>query len=252
MEISQKPPFLQLLTGTLAAYGKSLPERGIVDAWWANLQPYPIRIVEMAFAAYFDENGEFAPVPAGIAMRCKMMDGRPGSEEAWAIALTSRDEADTVVWTAETAEAFALCQSVFSMGDEVGARMAFKEAYARLVGKARTEHRPAQWSASLGWDVTRRAAVLATAATAGLLAAPIVAGLLPAPAGDAVPNANARVQLDRIRQMLSQASKGRASEADEGHECALRETAQMKRQFNEAVARYQPLQTEPPTTGSAR
>lgn len=203
MEKSHKPQFMQLLAESLAAYGKPLPETAIVNAWWMNLEAYPLRIVALAFQSYINENGEFSPVPAGIAMRCKTMDGRPNAEEAWAIALKSQDEADTVVWTAEIAEAFGICQTVLSMGDEVGARMAFKEAYTRIVLQARSDRRPAQWLASLGWDVDRRTAVLSKAVTAGLLAAPAVVALLPNYSGGGEAIAEYPEGLRKVKAMMA-------------------------------------------------
>jgi len=130
------------------------------------------------------QRGRFTPKPADIIEQIEGAtggDGRPSDDEAWAIALTSQDEADTVVWTNETAEAFGICQPVMATGDKVGARMAFKDAYNRLVAASRIARRPAQWSASLGWDMTKREAVLAKAVTSGLLPAPMATALLPNP-----------------------------------------------------------------------
>jgi hypothetical protein len=236
MDAAQKPQFLKMLTAALAAYGKPLPETGILTAWWENLQAYPIQIVAAAFRAYCDEVGEFAPVPAGIAMRCKLMDGRPGAEEAWAIALASQDEADTVVWTAECAEAFYICRTVFP--NEVGARMAFKEAYERLVAAARAERRPAEWSASLGWDVTKRTAVLTKAVSAGLLPAPSVVALLPAPVGESAPDANARKQIAAIRKMLADSTAEKEAAYLAEVEQARIADEDFKRRTNEQVAEY--------------
>lgn len=238
MEISQKPQFVQLLTGALASYGKALPEVGILTAWWSNLQPYPLRIVEMAFQAYCDENGEFAPVPAGIAMRCKLMDGRPGAEEAWAIALTSRDEADTVVWTAEMSEAFGRCQVVLRMGDEVGARMAFKESYNRIVAQARSERRPAQWSASLGWDMRKQESALHRAVTAGLLSGPAAAALLPPPDSAASSDASAQNQISKIKQMMAAMQTERRRERDLHAQRERNATAAAKSRANAMTANY--------------
>jgi hypothetical protein len=178
MEDQDKGRFLQMLIKAMGAYGKSLPAASIIEVWIDLLRPFPLRTVGMAFAAYLDENGEFEPKPAGIAKLCKLMDGRPSDEEAWAIALTSRSEEETVVWTAETAEAFALCSPVLAMGDEVGARMAFKDAYNRLVSAARLANKPCKWNVSLGWDVSKREVALSKAQAAGLLSAPAVQHLL--------------------------------------------------------------------------
>ena len=113
----------------------------------SHLEPYPLRTVAAAMQAYRDENGEFAPVPAGIAKRCKLMDGRPGAEEAWAIALIGQDEMASVVWTTEIAEAFRICRPVLGSSGAISARKPFLEAYERIVAAARLERRPAEWLA---------------------------------------------------------------------------------------------------------
>ena len=51
-------------------------------------------------------------------------DGRPGVEEAWA--MLPLDEAQSVVWSAEMAEAFGVARGLIDDGDRVAARMAFK------------------------------------------------------------------------------------------------------------------------------
>lgn len=237
MNEAEKPEFYRDLAGVMASYAKPLPERAILDAWWANLQAFPLQVVRMAFGAYQDENGEFAPAPAGIAMRCRLLDGRLGAEEAWAIALSSRDEADTVVWTAECAEAFALCQSVLSMGDEVGARMAFKEAYTRIVAQARAERRPARWLTSAGWDVGRRTAAISKAVRAGLLPAPATAGLLSG-ADDAPPDEKARAQLAKIKQMLADSEAKKAAEYQASLDKEQADTAEFKARTRQQVADY--------------
>lgn len=192
-------------------YGKSMPEAAIARAWIAALAPYPLEVVHSAMQTYCDENGEFAPVPAGIALRCKLMDGRPGPEEAWATALTSQDESNTIVWTSECATAFALCQPVLARGDEVGARMAFKEAYIRLVALARAQRRSADWSASLGWSDRgsheRRANALGEAERRGVLLPAPIAGLLEAP--QPTSDASARKQVQSILKMLDDNMRNR-------------------------------------------
>lgn len=206
MEISEKSEFVRLLTATMGAYGKPLPEAGILAAWWAELSLFPLRVVAAAFAAYKVEDGKFAPLPAGIAQRCVLMDGRPGVEEAWAIALTSRDEAETIVWTQEMAEAFALCSPLLNGGDSVGARMAFKDVYTRLVASARLNRNPVRWSPSLGWDKEKRITVLERAVKVGLLPAPSVAGLLPPPVSNETYDEKvARENLEKIKAQLAAA-----------------------------------------------
>lgn len=109
-------------------------------------------------------------------------DGRPGVEQAWAMIPT--DENGSVVWTTEMAEAYGLCAGILGAGDRIGARMAFKEAYSKLVSQARDQAKPAQWVPSLGADLEGRRRVLTEAVSAGLIAHDVAQDsfpLLPAP-----------------------------------------------------------------------
>lgn len=109
----------------------------------------------------------------------RLDDGRPGPEEAWA--MLPRDEAVTVVWTEEMAQAMGVAQPLLNEGEIVPARMAFKEAYTKLVQDARDNRIPVKWTASLGHDTRGREHVLTQAAEMGRLTHEHVAGLLPAP-----------------------------------------------------------------------
>lgn len=75
-------------------------------------------------------------------------DGRPGLEEAWA--MIPSDEAHSVVWTDEMAEAYDVVKDM--LGEPIAARMAFKEAYQRICSEARLEKRPIHWFLSPGTD----------------------------------------------------------------------------------------------------
>lgn len=104
-------------------------------------------------------------------------DGRPGAEEAWA--MLPRSESQSCVWTEEMAKAFGVCEPL--MRDEVAARMAFKEAYSRLVSDARNNWIPARWSPSLGSDPVGRESALMVAVERGRLTREQAAKLLPSP-----------------------------------------------------------------------
>lgn len=247
METADKPQFTQLLTKTMGAYGKPLPEPALLKTWWEILAPYPLAVVAAAMAMYCDEEDRFEPKPVSIAKRCKQMDGRPTDDEAWAIALLSVDESDTVVWTQETAEAFAICSTVLRAGDEVGARMAFKDAYNRLVTAARLAGKPAKWSASLGWDTSKREAAVAKAVSAGLLPAPAARAMLPnysdgtpeqepCPAGLAM----VKAELAKLQAGWKEAGDRRAAAAQ-----AEREALQAKKQgIASQVTAYQQDQSK--------
>lgn len=172
MKPEDKPQFGKLLAQILAGYGKPLPAPAEIEVWFSQLAPFPPSTIKQAFEAYRVERPDFAPAPNGIVARCKLLDGRPDENEAWAVALTSQDERETVVWTSEMAEAFTVARPLLNVGDEVGARMAFKDAYKRLVTEARSLNRPALWNVSAGWDAGRHQLAIQDAVNAGLLEGP--------------------------------------------------------------------------------
>ncbi|RDL13437.1 hypothetical protein [Pseudomonas jessenii] len=93
---------------------------------------------------------------SAVLQRIDAEDGRPGKDEAWAIAMTTNDEFETVVLTDEIQLALAAAKPVLDAGDKVGARMAFISAYERLVGQAREDKKHVNWHVSVGFDANRR------------------------------------------------------------------------------------------------
>lgn len=118
--------------------------------------------------------------PKAILDRIDEAMGRPGSNEAWAMALNALDERKTVVWTVEMSEAWGVSRDIAAHGDMVGARMAFIGAYERLVRTAREERRLPQVSVSVGWDGEQRAAAIEKAVQLGYLTASQASEHMPA------------------------------------------------------------------------
>lgn len=171
---------------------------------------YPLPVFRAALHAHImSKDGRFVPQPAHIIAQIELMveqDGRPGSEEAWAIALTGQDEQSTVVWTQEIAAALVICRPVLDSSGPISARKPFLEAYTRLVNEARAARRPAEWVASIGWDRRQQVAAIKGAVNAGRLPAPAAAALLEGPAGDPTPDDKARAQLALVKQMIKDAA----------------------------------------------
>lgn len=91
-------------------------------------------------------------------------DGRPGVEEAWARMPKGEHVEDySVVWCEEERAAYEACRSLLLDGNEIAARMAFKEVYERQLNEARSQRRPVRWSVSAGFDVEHRMTTLSTA-----------------------------------------------------------------------------------------
>lgn len=110
--------------------------------------------------------------PADVIGR--LDDGRPTPEEAWA--MVPRSEAETVVWTEEMAQAWAIAQDA---GDRQSARMAFLAAYRRLVQHARDAGTPPRWTPSLGHDPRGREQALEHAVRLGRIPAQQAARIAP-------------------------------------------------------------------------
>lgn len=227
----------------LLSRGNYTPNAASAAIWFRALQGYDLRTVQAAFDAHVrdPQRGRFVPTPADLIAQIEGLaadDGRPAADEAWAIAMRSTDEADTVVWTAEIAEAFGIARPVLLAGDEVGARMAFRDAYNRLVGEARRQRQAVSWSASLGFDPTRREKALSAAVAAGLLTAenaPDVP-MLPAPE-----KALIDVAPPHIRQrLLELADRMRNAPEHESPDAkGRRETAEKKAAAARRVAEFE-------------
>lgn len=243
-------PFLTMLddVASLLNHGKTLTS-GHKSMFFRALSKHSIDSVRAAFDAHVKDpqRGRFMPVPADILAQIEGLaadDGRPGPEEAWACALRSADENNTVVWTDEMAQAWAVASSVYAEGDEVGARMAFKETYNRLVDAARRARRAPSWAASLGFDVRQRDEVIGAAHIAGRLPAPEFIAL-PAPeqafaaiAGNASAPAGIREGLLALRDKLAARNEGPTqAQIDREHTDGLKtESAQRVVEYQGAAA----------------
>lgn len=167
--------FAELLDGCYALLGREKALNGPAKAlFFRALGAHSLEAVRAGFDAHVKDSqrGRFAPTPADVIAQIEWLvadDGRPGAEEAWAMCCNAADESETVVWSGEMSQAYALAMPLMQEGDNVGARMAFKEAYSRLVDSARRERKPVAWSVSLGHDQSKRHAVLLNAETRGLL-----------------------------------------------------------------------------------
>lgn len=155
----------------LLSRGAYVPNATNSALFFRALRAHPLPAVRAAFDAHVSDSqrGRFVPVPADLLAQLQSVaanDGRLGPEEAWAMVMSGRDEADTVVWTDEIAQAWAIAKVVHE-SDEVGGRMAFREAYARLVADARTAGGPVEWRVFEGFDAGRRIEAVKAAVAIG-------------------------------------------------------------------------------------
>lgn len=164
---------------SMLSRGNYTPNATAAALFFKTLARHDFATVEAAFGAHISDpvRGKFPPVPADILAQIEGMaqaDGRPAQDEAWAHAMRAQDEGATVVWTSETAEAYGIARVVRDAGDEVGGRMAFKAAYARLVELARAQRRPVRWEASLGHNKAEQVEALKPHITLGRFPASMI------------------------------------------------------------------------------
>ena len=143
--------------------------------YWRAMMSFSIEEIEQAKDAHIcdPKAGRFCPKPADLITQIERRENRHSprlsADEAWAIALQSLDEATTVVWTDEIAQAMESAREVLDFGDRVGARMAFISAYRRISEQNRANGVMTQWLVSLGWDEEGRRDAIEHAITQGFL-----------------------------------------------------------------------------------
>lgn len=167
---------LKAIAATAELTGTELSEAALL-VFEADLDGYPEADVLAALTRCRRELRGRLTI-ADVLDRMRTVGGHPTANEAWAMVLASLDESETVVWTDQVAEAAAVARPILEAGDEVGARMAFRDAYERIVRERADEPR---WFPSLGSDAVRREAALDRAVADGRLRREHVDGLLPPP-----------------------------------------------------------------------
>lgn len=190
-------------------HGRATLDRGVVNAYAEDLALYPESQVLHALDRCRRELRTFPTIADIIA---RIDDGRPGAEEAWA--MIPKDEAGSVVWTAEMRDAYAVARSLLP-GDPIAARMAFKETYEKLTVGARARQDRATWSPTLGHDLEQRGPAIRFALDRGRITHDQAQKLLADPGGrestlalpapESVPKAELRQISDLLGTILSHA-----------------------------------------------
>lgn len=162
----------EALTLTYGALNQPMSD-GALTLITSDLKEYPLADVFVALARCRKELRRISLVD----ILDRIPGGHPGPEEAWALVGKGlNDEHVTMIWTDEIRGAFFVAQNICE--DPVGARMAFKEVYAKRVNEARTARTPIVWTASLGQDAASRDVALLDAAEKGRLKLDYVQRLL--------------------------------------------------------------------------
>lgn len=184
MNQSDYTQFCAMLNAVADLYGK--PVNSTQSAMYFRiLSNFPLEQIQWAFDAHAKckDRGRFMPLPADLLSQLERAianDGRPSPEEAWSTATKAMDEAVTVVWTSETAQAWAAvgCE-LMAAGDKFNASRGFIAKYQELVAEARKAGIPAKWEVSQGHDKDLRHSALETAYKAKLITRDTVVQMLP-------------------------------------------------------------------------
>lgn len=237
MKTEDRTEFSQVIRATFDNYGRQSPLPETLRVWWASMEPYGIQQFRMACLSHIRREPKFPPT---LAQLLELMGhrepGRLGVEEAWSRAVLACDESETVVMNDDIAQAWGVAKPIFDLGDEVGARMAFKEAYQRITAHSTG---PAKWWPSIGSDPHKRDVALSEAKRAGLLPAEQVKALLPPPMptkATASPEGLRKLKEEMERLRLRGVAEAEAREVERQAQRA-KEQAQ-KRQIAARVATY--------------
>ena len=186
---TDKKEFSEVVRATLSVY-RVEASADVLRVWWGVLQSYTIEQVRNGFSRFVSsKESKYPPVPAHIveAIELNEPDGRLGADEAWAT--YPRDEISSAVINNEIAEAMQSAQPLIKDGDMIAARMAFKDAYNRIVARNKNAGIKPKWFPSLGSNPQGHEDALKAAAEKGLLSKSHVDGLLPSPVNKLVDNA---------------------------------------------------------------
>jgi hypothetical protein len=214
--------------------------------WFESLEELDLAEIRTALNTWCKdpEKRKYPPRPIDIIGACADANvkalGWPGAEEAWTIACQAMDERSTVVWCQEIASSWGQVKPVLDAGDEVGARMAFREIYTKIMRSALDEGRKPKWLKSLGHDVEQRTPALEIAAKVRQI--PGIAAIAQLYGPPAEPAENIRAKLAAIRANLVTSSM-----PEEGKTTLLKIIAELpedRKQQHEAIEKLDKMTAE--------
>lgn len=169
MKDTDKRKFLESITGCAAIYRVELKNPQIA-IYWELLKEFETDQVLYAIQQHL-KTAKFFPVPAELIdlIPSASASKHIGADEAWSLCISSFDERATVVITQQIAEARAIALPIWNSGDEIGARVAFRDAYNRLLKTAQSP----QWHVSIGFDTNGRVDAISDAVAKGRLSSAV-------------------------------------------------------------------------------
>lgn len=160
-----KTRFAQEITATAEIFGKTL-SKPTMKIIFDDLSEYTLDDVLLSLNKC-RKTLKFFPTTAEIIEKIPKSSAiiHPGADEAWSICLQSFDEHNTVIMTKQIAEARGIALDLYDFGDKTAARMAFRDAYNRLITNATKP----EWFISEGFDKTLKSAAIEKAVSLGRL-----------------------------------------------------------------------------------
>ena len=180
MRIEDREEFDVALCDALSIFDKPPLEEGVFNIWMKVLTPFSLAQAIRALKIHV-ATSRFAPKPVDIIEIINKQDGHLSADEAWPQVIKAADESVSVIWTEEMQAAWFHCKPTFDSGDEIGARMAFRQFYNRLLDEARLRGLRAKPSLSLGFDTDLREQTIRKAEYSGLISHDQALHQLPAP-----------------------------------------------------------------------
>jgi hypothetical protein len=186
MQSTEFEEFSDVFGGAWEVVGRNLTARAIVAAF-DLLTEFSLPDIKRALVLHAKSpKGREPPKPADIfdILNEQAPGGHPGADEAWGMVLRlMADPDETAVMTDEMAEAWGQCASVYEIGDEVGARVTFRDTYNRLVSRSRAAGIKPAWTVYRGTHADLCVRRVQEAIRMGRLSDTALAGYLPSASG---------------------------------------------------------------------
>jgi hypothetical protein len=210
MKNEDRNRFAEMLLGMADYYQRSLTP-AVVEIYWQGLIEYEYEDVAQVCTSHIRGNygGTFMPKVSDIiaSLDADDVNAWPSPDEAWGIAVRTFDEADTCIVCDEIMTARESCEPVMNLGDEVGARMTFRDVFDRQRRAAIANGRKPKWWMTPGHDRTLRAQRLAEAVALKRLPPSVLIGL------EAPPTEHPVVAMRRIAADKDGTVRAQAEEA---------------------------------------
>lgn len=157
---------VQLLAATAELMGMQItaPSLAIMAK---DFSGYQLGHIEAALKNVRLNHTKFSPAAIQKELDALDINSRPSADEAWA--MWPHDESSSAVVNDEMAEAMNIAYPLLEDGDKIGARMAFKDAYNRLITTNKAKGVKPKWFPSLGHDYEGRQLALKEAEILGRL-----------------------------------------------------------------------------------